>query len=77
MAVAEEGRNVELIGLGWLRMRGAGAGEETDLGRELRGSVLRHNGPGLGALELWIEATIARVWLGWIGRGRIGIDWIG
>jgi hypothetical protein len=77
MAVAEEGRNVEFIGLCWLRMRGAGAGEETDLWLVLRGSVLRHDGPGLGGLELWIEATVARVRLGRIGRGRIGIDWIG
>jgi hypothetical protein len=76
MAVAEKGRNVEFIGLGGLRMRGADAGEKMGLWRGLRGSVLRHDGPGLGALELWIEATVARVRLGRIGRGRIGIDWI-
>ena len=82
MAVAEEGRNVEFIGLGGLRMRGICAGEETDLGRVLRGTVLRHQGPGLGALKLWVEAKVARVRHGRIGTGgtgrdRTGIDWIG
>ena len=42
MAVAEKGRNVEFIGLGGLRMRGADAGEKMGLWRGLRGSV--HDG---------------------------------